>query len=175
MSALERAAGALVGLALTAGLVAGSQAPWRAHASDEASIRLSWRTVSEPVSACREPTPEELEALPPHMRMKEICERRHVPFRLRVEIDGVPVRDVVLRPPGARGDRPLHVFEELRVAPGTRRLVVAFEEEREEAAGLARAPVKLALETELQLGPRDVALVSTDADGERLAVQLPGG
>jgi hypothetical protein len=174
VSALERAAGALVGLALTAVLVAGSQAPWRAHADDEASIRLSWRTVSEPVSACRAPTPEELEGLPPHMRMKEICERRHVPFRLRVEIDGVPVRDALLRPPGARGDRPLHVFEELRVAPGAHRLEVEFEEERDEGAGLARPPVKLALEAALELAPRDVALVTTDATGERLAVHLPG-
>lgn len=174
MTVLERAAGALVGLALTAGLVAGSQAPWRAHADDEASIRLSWRTVSEPVSACRAPTPEELEGLPTHMRVKEICERRHVPFRLRVEIDGVAVRDVVLRPPGARGDRPLHVFEELRVAPGPRRLVVEFEEEREEGSEPGRAPMKLALETELELAPRDVVLVSSDGNGERLAVHLPG-
>ena len=174
MSALERAAGALVGLALTAGLVAGSQAPWRAHASDEASIRLSWRTVSEPVSACRTPTPEELEGLPPHMRMKEICERRHVPFRLRVEIDGEPVRDVLLHPPGAAGDRPLHVFEELRVAPGAHRLEVEFEEERAEEVDAVRAPLKLALETVLELAPRDVALVTTDASGERLAVQRPG-
>jgi hypothetical protein len=174
VTVVERAAGALVGVAFTAVLVVGSQAPWRAHADDEASIRLSWRTVSEPVSACRAPTPEELEALPPHMRMKEICERRHVPFRLRVAIDGVPVRDALLRPPGARGDRPLHVFEELRVAPGTRRLAVEFEEERDAAAEPARAAVKLALEAELELTPRDVALVTTDETDERLAVQRPG-
>jgi hypothetical protein len=174
VSALARAAGALVGLVLTGGLVAGSQAPWRAHASDEAAIRLSWRTVSEPVSACRAPTPEELAALPPHMRMKEICERQHVPFRLRVAIDGEPVRDVLLRPPGARGDRPLYVFEELRVSPGAHRIEVRFEEEREEQSGAARAPVALALDATLELAPRDVALVTLAATGERLAVTTPG-
>jgi hypothetical protein len=108
------------------------------------------------------------------MRMQQICERQHVPFRLRVAIDGEPVRDVLLRPPGARGDRPLHVFEELRVAPGPRRIEVAFEEEREGEVGAARAPVALALEATLELAPRDVALVSLDATGERLAVTTPG-
>jgi hypothetical protein len=174
VSVLARAGGALVGLVLTAGLVAGSQAPWRAHADDEARIRLSWRTVSEPVSACRTPTPEELAALPPHMRMQQICERRHVPFRLRVEIDGRRVRDALLRPPGARGDRPLHVFEELRVAPGSHRLVIAFEEAREPVADDGRAPVALALDATLELAPRDVALVGLDETGERLAVSTPG-
>jgi hypothetical protein len=174
VSALQRAGGALVGLALTAGLVAGSQAPWRAHSSEEAGIRLSWRTVSEPVSECRAPTPEELEGLPPHMRMKEICERQHVPFRLKVEVDGERVRDALLHPPGARGDRPLHVFEELRVAPGAHRLEVEFQEEREEKVGAARAPVALALDATLELAPREVLLVTLDASGERLAVTTPG-
>jgi hypothetical protein len=173
VSALARAGGALVGLVLTGGLVAGSQVPWRAHSSDEAGIRLSWRTVSEPVSACRAPTPEELEGLPPHMRMQQICERQHVPFRLRVAIDGEPVRDVLLRPPGARGDRPLYVFEELRVAPGAHRIEVGFEEEREPAAASERPPVALALDATLELAPRDVVLVTLDATGERLAVTTP--
>jgi hypothetical protein len=174
VSALARAGGALVGLVLTGALVAGSQAPWRAHSSDEAGIRLSWRTVSEPVSECRTPTPEELAALPPHMRMQQICERQHVPFRLRVAIDGERVRDVLLHPRGARGDRPLYVFEELRVAPGTHRIEVGFQEEREEEVGSARAPVTLVLDTTLELAPRDVALVRLDATGERLAVTTPG-
>jgi hypothetical protein len=170
VSALGRAGGALVGLVLTAGLVAGSQLPWQAHPGGEASIRLSWRTVSEPVSECRTPTPEELAALPPHMRMKEICERRHAPFRLVVRVDGQLVRDALLSPAGARGDRPLYVFEELRVPPGLHRLAVGFQEER---AGAATARAPLSLDATLELAPRDVALVTLDASGEQLAVTTP--
>jgi hypothetical protein len=96
-----------------------------------------------------------------------------VPFRLRVAIDGEPVRDVLLRPPGARGDRPLYVFEELRVAPGAHRIEVGFEEEREPAAASERPPVALALDATLELAPRDVVLVTLDATGERLAVTTP--
>jgi hypothetical protein len=166
--------GGLIALAATAALVAGSQLPWRPEAGGEASIRLSWRTVAEPVTECRAPTPEELEGLPPHMRMQEICERGHAPFRLRVEIDGEEARDVLLQPSGARGDRPLYVFEELRVPPGAYRLEVEFAEQRQPKAGSERAPVELTLETALELEPRDIALVTLDATGERLAVTLPG-
>lgn len=174
MSVHPRAAGALVGLALTAALVAGSQAPWRASSDEEAGIRFSWRTVSQPVNECRTPTPEELEALPPHMRMQQICERQHVPFRLRVAIDGERVRDVLLEPPGVRGDRPLHVYEELRVRPGAHRIEVAFAEERARSAGAERPPVALVLDATLELVPREVALVTLDETGEGLVVATPG-
>jgi hypothetical protein len=174
VSVLARAGAGLLGLALVAGLVAASQAPWRASSDGEAGIRLSWRTVSQPVSECRTPTPEELEKLPPHMRMQQICERQHVPFRLRVAVDGERVRDVLLKPPGARGDRPLHVYEELRVRPGVHRIEVSFEEEREPESGAERPPVALALDTTLELGSRDVVLVTLDESGERLALATPG-
>ena len=171
MSMLARAGGALLAAALMAALVAGSQAPWRASAGDQSSIRLSWRTVSEPVSECRTPTPEELESLPPHMRMKEICERRHAPFRLLVRIDGETVRETLLSPAGASGDRPLYVFEELRVSPGGHRIEVRFREER---PGATEPGPELALDAALELAPRDVGLVTLDESGERLAATTPG-
>ncbi len=175
MSALARAGGALLGAAFTAALVAGSQAPWRASGEGEARIRLSWRTVSEPVSECRAPTSEELEGLPPHMRMQEICERRHAPFRLRVRIDGETAREALLSPAGASGDRPLYVFEELLVPPGAHRIEVWFAEDRLEAEAAAARPARaLALDAALALAPRDVALVTLDASGEKLAATAPG-
>ena len=167
MSALARAGAAFLALALTGGLVAGSQWPWQAYPNDAARIRLSWRTVSEPVSECRPATPAELEALPPHMRMQQICERRHAPFRLAVRIDDALVRDVLLEPAGASGDRPLYVFEELPVSPGVHRLVIGFDEQRSAELG---PPLALGLDAQIDLSARDVALVSLDASGERLAV-----
>lgn len=167
MSATRRILAASLALALVALLVAASQWPWQVHGEDEARIRLSWRTVSEPLEACREPTAEELAALPPHMRMKEICERRHAPLRLAVRLDGVAVHDAVHQPSGARGDRPLYVFEEIPVAPGAHRLQLEL---REEIGGIARrAP--LTLDAVVQLAPREVALVTLDASGERLVVR----
>ncbi len=170
VSVLARGGAAALATVLTAGLVVASQAPWRANPEDVACIRLSWRSVSEPVSECRVPSPEELEALPVHMRMQEICERRHAPFRLVVQVDGAAVRDVTLVPAGASGDRPLYVFEELRVAPGPHRLVIRFDEERSPERPAAAPLRSLALDASLQLTSREVALVTLDASGERLAV-----
>ena len=173
VSALARAGGTFVGLALTAGLVAGSQLPWLAYPGDAARIRLSWRTVSAPMSECRPATPAELEALPPHMRMQEICERRHAPFRLEVRVDDQLVRDVLLEPAGASGDRPLYVFEELPVSPGAHRLVVEFSEQRSAEKQSAVAPRSFRLDAGIDLAALDVALVTFDASGERLAVAGP--
>jgi hypothetical protein len=167
MKAVERIAGALLALGVLTILVAASQWPWQVHGDDQARVRLSWRIVSEPLRACRKPTADELAALPPHMRMKEICERRHTPFRLVVRLDGETVRDAVREPSGARGDRPLYVFEEIAVAPGTHRIEVEFREERE---GDARSPA-LGLDQETRLGPRQIALVTLDAGGERLVLE----
>ena len=174
MNALARAAATFVGLASTAGLVAGSQLPWLAYPGDAARIRLSWRTVSEPLSECRHATPEELEALPPHMRMQEICERRHAPFRLEVRVDDELVRDVLLEPAGASGDRPLYVFEELPAAPGVHWLVVEFSEQRSSTNQSVAPARSFRLDAHIDLAALDVALVTLDASGERLAVITPG-
>lgn len=173
MSAPARLGAAVVGLALTAGLVAGSQLPWRASPPGEARIRLSWRTVSEPIRACRPATPEELEALPAHMRMREICERRHEPLRLVVRIDGELERDLWLEPAGARADRPLYVFEELPVPPGVHRVAVELAAARSAESPSAASPRPLSLDAEIDLAASEVALVTLDASGERLAVVRP--
>jgi hypothetical protein len=162
VSGIARIVGAVLAVALMVAMVAASQWPWMVHGEDEARIRLSWRTVSEPVEACREPTPEELAALPQHMRMEQVCERRHAPFRLIVRLDGTTVRDALHEPSGAAGDRPLYVFEEIAVSPGPHRIEVEFSEEQEGPA--RRAPMRL--EAEARLAPREIALVTVnDSDG----------
>jgi hypothetical protein len=167
VNALARAGATFVGLALTAGLVAGSQLPWLAYPADAARIRLSWRTVSEPVSECRQATPEELEALPLHMRMQTICERRHAPFRLVVRVDGALVRDALLEPAGASGDRR---SVSRSAEPGAHRLLVEFSEQRSSELVPSRA---FRLDAGIELAALDVALVTLDASGERLAITGP--
>jgi hypothetical protein len=169
VSGLARWIGGLLGaLLLGAALVLGTRVPWTAEPEDEAAIRLSWRAVGEPIERCRVVTPEELEALPPHMRQREICERRLAPFRLRVSLDGADVADEEVFPSGARGDRPTYVFRELRVAPGSHHLKVQFQALHPE--GAPPPPPPLQLERTLELGPRAVALVAEDPDTAQLVL-----
>jgi hypothetical protein len=163
-----RAAGAAAALALAAGLALASRAPYAVEAPDAARLRLSWRALGEPVHACRVPTDAELAALPPHMRQKEICERRLAPFQLRVALDGVPLVDGEIRASGAREDRPTYVFRDFEVSPGEHRVEVRFEEVR--PPGAAPAPPALSLDRTVHFAPRRIRLVTRAAEGAALSL-----
>lgn len=164
------AGGASAALALVAALVLGSRLPWRAETSDAAVLRLSWRSLGQRVEACREPTEEELAALPRHMRMSRICEGRIAPFRLRVAVDGETRVDAPVHASGAREDRPAYVLRELRLAPGEHRVSVRFEVEPGVSASDVPVTPPLVLDETLRLAPREVALVTHDPDADRLVL-----
>ena len=171
MTALRALLGALAALALCAGLVIGTGAPYQVEADDDGLIRLSWRAVGQRVEQCRTPTEEELAALPAHMRRQEICEGRMTPFRLSVRIDGVDVLDERILPSGTRQDRPVYVFREFPVPPGSHRLELRFAEEVPEGAGREPRP-PLGLDETLELAPRAIALVTLD-DAGLLSLGVP--
>lgn len=176
---LRAAAAALLAGAVTLGVAALSRVPYAPPGGDDAVLRLSWRTRGERVRECRRLTAQELAALPVHMRREEVCEGRVLPYVLRVEVDGRAVVHDTVRAAGAREDRPLYVYRELRVPPGPLRLSVRFT--REDApAGAPRAagelrraasPARLELSEALHLRPGEVALVTYDADRRALVAR----
>jgi hypothetical protein len=104
----------------------GSFTPYTAERDVGAIVRLAWRARGEHVRECRELSPEELQRLPVHMREKEVCEGRLLPYRLVVVLDSAQVVDRLVHGAGAREDRPLYVYEDLAVQPGTHHVVVTF-------------------------------------------------
>lgn len=164
---------ALAALALLL-VAAASQVPYSPHADSEALLRLAWRFRGEPVRECRPYTPEELERLPEHMRGQEgVCERRIPPRRLEVEIDGSPRIDQVLRAAGSAGDRPISVLEEIRIAPGRHTLEIAFVPASGEEGG-AREARRFELDTEIEIGSREVLLITLDEAAGAFVVRAPG-
>ena len=117
--------GGAVALAAALSLAALSQVPWTATAH-EAELRLAWRARVPRVEECRRLTPEEQAELPVHMRRDEICEGRVASYRLEVRVDGEVRRRATVSGAGARGDRPLYVFETLPLSPGRHRVRVLF-------------------------------------------------
>lgn len=89
-------------------------------------VRLSWTARPERVERCRRLTDDELAQLPAHMRLRVECEGTFARYHLTVRIDGALVASDTIRGSGLRHDRPMHVFSEIAVTPGSRRLVVAL-------------------------------------------------
>lgn len=173
-----------LGLALaavvTASIAGLSQVPYTARRGEDAQVRLAWRFRGERVEECRRLTPEEIERLPVHMRRAEVCEGAILPYRLDVELDGERAAREVIRATGARADRPLYVFREYPLAPGAHHVRVTFTRlggsERDDAAEEDDVmPARLEIERDLTLAPRQVALITYDAERHTLVVLGHGG
>ncbi len=160
-----------------------SQLPYHAARDAEAVVRLAWRTRGTRVEECRRLTAQELEQLPVHMRQEEVCQGRTLPHRLVVVLDGRTVVDQAVYPSGARADRPLYVYHELAVRPGTHDLDITFtrdpvpadtasQPERERLGEReSGAPRRLALTRRVTLERDQIALVTYDAEQRRLILK----
>jgi hypothetical protein len=166
----RRLAGLVVGLLGTFALVALSRVPYTIEPGADAMIRLSWRTATAFVEECRTVGAEELARMPVHMRRETICEGRLLPYRLQVVHEGVTVIDELVHGSGARRDRPLSVFRELRVMPGRHHVIVRW---LPVGDAVSAAPA-LELESTLELEPLDVALITYDGNARRLVVRGRG-
>lgn len=163
---------------------------------DRAELRLAWRTLAPRVEECRRPMDEEQAELPVHMRQDEICEGRLVSYRLTVAVDGAVRHRSTVDAAGARGDRPLYVFEAIPLTPGRHDVRVVFErtdlddDAAEPGAGVGEPPSqpgttvgaeapgsgstvpdRLVLARRVRVDSHDVVLVGYDADARRLVVR----
>lgn len=159
--------GTAVGALLTLGVVGLSRVPWSAEDSEDAVLRLAWRYRSEEVQACRDLSAEEQARRLAHMRRARECTRGLASYRLLVRVDGSVVVDDSVYAGGARADRPLAVFRELRLPVGVRRVGVSFG-----AYGAARP--RFGLDTALALEPRQVVVATLRGQLPQLVVLSSG-
>lgn len=134
-----------------------ARAPYRPDGSEHAILRLSWRTRGVRQESCRRRTPKELSALPVHMRTPTVCEGKTIPYHLVLRVgDRAPLTRRIL-PAGAKSDRPLYVFHEEGLAPGSYTIYVEFGSHTD----------AVALDTVIHVHRGDIALITLDpATGE---------
>jgi hypothetical protein len=163
------------GLLLAVIVVMGSltRAPFRATPG-RAELRLAWRFRVPQTEQCRRPTSEELAELPVHMRQEEICERREGRYRLEVAVDGQIAHRSTVEAAGARGDRPIYVFEAVPLEPGAHRIRVVFERLDPAADTGSAAPDRLALVRDVRAAIHDVLLVTYDPAAAALGLRREG-
>jgi hypothetical protein len=183
-----------IAVMLTVGLAALSRGEWRAHREVQASLRLTWSARPERIESCHRLSESELEKLPAHMRQQVTCEGVSATYRLRVWRGDSLLDDRVLHGSGLRRDRPMHVLRDYEVPPGTHRLRVEVhrietpaadsdadvadtgssldrgvrEAEERQRRRLEAIPAELRLDEEVIVAPREVVLVTWDADARRL-------
>ena len=97
-----------------------------------ALIRVSLNHAGQRKFACRTRSAEELAKLAPNMRAAEDCPRERAPVRVKVDLDGRTVTDLVASPAGLSRDGASVAYRRLPVPAGTHRLRVSF---ADDAAG----------------------------------------
>jgi hypothetical protein len=182
---------------MAAGLAALSRGNWRAHRGDEAVLRLTWSVRPERIETCRRVSDAEQADRPAHMRQAVICEGASATYHLRVWRDDQVLDDEVLRGGGFRNDRPIYLLRDYPASPGTYRLRVDMrrvetvaddstagaaadqgmsldrgvrEAEERRRRRVEAVPAELRLDETVVLGPRQVVLVTWDAEARRLRV-----
>ncbi len=109
--------------------------------------------------------------MPEHMRRAEICEGRLAPYALHVELDDSTAVSDTIRASGARQDRPIYVFRELRIRPGAHELHVRFTRAVPANGGqpdTRAVPRQMELETLLSAGSGEVVLITFDEERRQL-------
>lgn len=122
----KRIAGTLVAAVALWLLRAGSLTPLRVGEEQTALLRLSWSARPERIEQCRRLSDAELAERPQHMRLRWECEGRFARYLLSVSVDGRPLTTDTIRGGGLRNDRPMHLFREFALAPGTRHLTMSL-------------------------------------------------
>ena len=104
-------------------------------------------TISE---LCRDRTPEELAALPAHMRSPQICERARAPVRVRVRVDGAEVHRSSHAAAGAWSDGPGIALLRLSIPAGEHDVEIAIGDTAEPEAWQHVDARRLAFDRALQ-------------------------
>jgi hypothetical protein len=148
-------------------IVALSRAPYTPAGAGDAVLRLSWRMSMSAREECRPRTQQELDALPVHMRTPEVCTRDRASYVLVTQVgDERPDTTGLLRG-GVKGDRPLFVLDERRLAIGQHRIRVELLRGTDTAGSIMLA----SLDTLLSFQPGTVRLVTMDGDAVRLVIR----
>jgi len=81
-------------------------------------LKLSFVHGGDRQARCRPLTRREIDALPPNMRRKEICERGRPPVYVEIEVDGAILHRASLAPGGIAGDGPSSIYERFVLPAG---------------------------------------------------------
>ena len=86
---------------------------------DMALVKISMAHTSKPAGKCITQTPEQLEKLPPNMRLPVVCPRERSPLYLEVELDGKMIYQESILPAGINHDSACYNYHKIKVPAGS--------------------------------------------------------
>ncbi len=89
---------------------------------DQALIKASFSHAGQPKEECHVRTAEELEKLPPNMRVPVLCGRERSPVMFELELDGKLLSKAELPPAGLSRDGASTVYRRFAVSAGQHHL-----------------------------------------------------
>ncbi len=113
-------------------IAVGSDIPYTTPAQTGSTLVVTFRHPGQVSDVVKRLTSEELEALPMHMRQEEIRERKRMPVRLRIRIDGQVIREGVYTPKGIWEDGPSVAVESISLSPGSHKVEVSVGDGKDE-------------------------------------------
>lgn len=135
---------------------------------DSAQIKMSFIHKGPTITECRRLTPQELAALPPHMRKPTDCPRQRLPIRLEVDLDGKTLFAEDLPPTGLFGDGPASIFAIFHAKPGPHLLQVRLRDSRRKTG------FDHELTSQINLVPRENMVIDFAASEGGLLLRLGG-
>ena len=161
----------VVTVLVSAAIGFGSRAPYSPPGSDTSLLRLSWRLRGEKKEECRARTPEELAALPAHMRSPEVCVGHLVSYRMTLRIDDAPPIVKTFVPAGAKGDRPIFVMFDHQLKPGEHSIDIVFApiaEDEGDGDSEGEGEGALGFHARVRVTPGQIVLITMSEDATTL-------
>ena len=100
------------------------------HDPDKAIIKISFSHAGAHVEPCKRLSQEELNLLPPNMRVPTSCPRARVPLLLEALVDDQLIYHEELSPSGLASDGTSTVYARFPVEAGQHRIVVRLRDSR---------------------------------------------
>lgn len=114
---------------------------------EESMITLALSHAGKPVRECRRMSQEEMNKLPPNMRVLEDCPRERSPIKIEVLMDDTAVIDEIVDPPGLYKDQGVDVYHSVKVPKGEHRLEIRMNDDVRVAGPTHRYQQSVSLES----------------------------
>jgi hypothetical protein len=130
----------------------------RLLAEDEAMVTMAFSHAGDLREPCRDISSEELAKLPPNMRIPQECPRERSPVVIEMLLDGQPLYNESLQPPGLFNDGGVNIYFSRKIPAGIHHFEIKMDDSvREEGFNHI-------LEQDININPAQILLIDFDSE-----------